>query len=208
MRTRGPRGQQVVQGLLSGSVLLLVAVGIPVVLVLVGGSPLPHGLVHALRVDMSLRQLFARPVADSWIVHAAFALAWMAWLWLSICVVVESRRGSRVGLRPVLGKSDDAGTGRLPGGNHIGGHGGPAHATARGPCRCPCVGFRGEQARGRRCWRRSRRPARLRLESRAIRQPPASGIGCNCRPSRPVECWLRTRHAFSIRSSEFNFTTR
>ena len=84
-----PRGQQVVQGLLSGSVLLLVAVGIPVVLVLVGGSPLPHGLVHALRVDMSLRQLFARPVADSWIVHAAFALAWMAWLWLSICVVVE-----------------------------------------------------------------------------------------------------------------------
>ena len=84
-----PRGQQVVQGILSGSALLLVAVGVPVMLVLVGGSPLPHGLVHAIRVDMSLRQLLDKPVADTWIVHAAFALAWIAWLWLSICVVVE-----------------------------------------------------------------------------------------------------------------------
>ena len=84
-----PRGQQIAQGLLSGSTLLLVAVGVPVVLVLVGGSPVPHGLVHAVRVDMSLRQLFGKPVADTWIVHAAFALAWCAWLWLSVCVVVE-----------------------------------------------------------------------------------------------------------------------
>jgi nucleoid-associated protein YgaU/DNA-binding SARP family transcriptional activator len=84
-----PRGQQIAQGLLSGSTLLLVAVGVPVVLVLVGGSPVPHGLVHAVRVDMSLRQLFGKPVADTWMVHAAFALAWCAWLWLSVCVVVE-----------------------------------------------------------------------------------------------------------------------
>ena len=84
-----PRGQQIAQGLLSGSTLLLVAVGVPVVLVLVGGSPVPHGLVHAVRVDMSLRQLFGKPVEDTWIVHAAFALAWCAWLWLSVCVVVE-----------------------------------------------------------------------------------------------------------------------
>jgi DNA-binding SARP family transcriptional activator len=84
-----PRGQQIAQGLLSGSTLLLVAAGVPVVLVLVGGSPVPHGLVHAVRVDMSLRQLLGKPVADTWIVHAAFALAWCAWLWLSVCVVVE-----------------------------------------------------------------------------------------------------------------------
>src|SRR5665213_2489665 len=83
------RGQQVAQGVLSGSTLLLVTVGVPVVLVLVGGSPVPHGLVHAVRVDMSLRQLFDKPIADTWIVHAAFALAWCAWLWLSVCVVVE-----------------------------------------------------------------------------------------------------------------------
>lgn len=84
-----PRGQQVAQGLLSGSTLLLVAVGVPVVLVLVGGSPVPHGLIHAVRVDMSLHQLFDKPIADTWIVHAAFSLAWIAWLWLSVCVVVE-----------------------------------------------------------------------------------------------------------------------
>jgi hypothetical protein len=84
-----PRGQQLAQGLLSGSILLVVVVGVPIVLVLVGGSPVPHGLIHAVRVDMSLRQLFDRPVADIWIVHAAFALAWCAWLWLSVCVVVE-----------------------------------------------------------------------------------------------------------------------
>jgi DNA-binding SARP family transcriptional activator len=84
-----PRGQQVAQGVLSGSTLLLVAVGVPIVLVLVGGSPVPHGLIHAVRVDMSLRQLFDKPIADTWIVHAAFLLAWIAWLWLSVCVVVE-----------------------------------------------------------------------------------------------------------------------
>jgi DNA-binding SARP family transcriptional activator len=84
-----PRGQRIAQGLLSGSILILVAVGVPVALVLVGGLPVPHGLIHAVRVDMSLRQLFERSVADTWIVDAAFALAWCAWLWLTVCVVVE-----------------------------------------------------------------------------------------------------------------------
>ncbi len=84
-----PGSQRVTQGLLSGSALVVLMVGIPVALVVIGGSPIPPGLVHAVRADMSIHQMLRRQATGNWMVDVTLVLAWCAWLWLLICVVVE-----------------------------------------------------------------------------------------------------------------------
>ena len=74
---------------------------------------------------MSLRQLFGKPVADTWIVHAASALAWCAWLWLSASAC-ESRRRRGFRARHSPGRAPGSRAMKVlaacSGWHHLGGH--------------------------------------------------------------------------------------
>src|ERR1035437_207409 len=88
---QGQRARSLVRSLLSAGALVVVVVAVPVVLVSEGGSPVPNGGIHRLRLLLMSHQGFDVHIATSWLVHGALLLAWAAWVWMSVCVVIEFR---------------------------------------------------------------------------------------------------------------------
>ena len=88
---QGQRAHSLVGSLLSAGALVMAVVAVPVVLVSEGGSPLPSGGVHRFRLLLLSHQGFDVHIATSWLVHGALLLAWAAWVWMFVCVLIEFR---------------------------------------------------------------------------------------------------------------------
>jgi DNA-binding SARP family transcriptional activator len=69
--------------------LIVVLVVAPVLLITEGGSPLPGGGFHRLRMLLSTHQGFDVQLATSWVIHGALLLAWATWAWMAVCIVIE-----------------------------------------------------------------------------------------------------------------------
>jgi DNA-binding SARP family transcriptional activator len=85
----GRRPTTPARALLSTLVLLLISLAVPVVLVIVGGSPVPRGGLGRLWSLLHHGQAFDASLVTSWVLHGALFLAWVTWAWMLICVVVE-----------------------------------------------------------------------------------------------------------------------
>jgi DNA-binding SARP family transcriptional activator len=70
--------------------LVAVVFAVPLVLYLVGGAPIsPVGLSHISRV-FTLQGTDPHLIAH-WVVRGALTLAWVSWLWMTVCVTLELR---------------------------------------------------------------------------------------------------------------------
>jgi DNA-binding SARP family transcriptional activator len=69
--------------------LVVVLVVVPVLLITEGGSPVPSGGLHRLRLLLNSHQGFDAHIVTSWLVHGALLLAWVTWSWMAVCIVIE-----------------------------------------------------------------------------------------------------------------------
>ena len=71
--------------------LTVLVVAAPIVLVILGGVPFSH--VGASEVSRSLSSTHAGDsrLVSAWIAGSALLLAWLTWMWMTVCVVVELR---------------------------------------------------------------------------------------------------------------------
>jgi hypothetical protein len=74
---------------LASTVLLLLVVGVPVWLALADGRPSIHVDVRALWQALEHRRPGDIRQVAQWLGQAAVLLAWIAWAWLTLCVVLE-----------------------------------------------------------------------------------------------------------------------
>jgi len=91
-RQLGLQGQQarsVTRTLLAIGALIAVLVVVPLLLISEGGSPVPRGGLHRLWVVLATHQGFDTHIVTSWLVHGALLLAWVAWAWMAVCIVIE-----------------------------------------------------------------------------------------------------------------------
>ncbi len=97
MRTGG-RQRSLLRRLLGGCAIVAVTVGVPAVLAAVGGSPFA---VHLTDGIVRLPELVARhaPIRPSdvvaWVVAVCIAVAWLVWVSMCACLVVEARARRR-----------------------------------------------------------------------------------------------------------------
>ena len=104
-RTPGPtrdrsRGRQGGLGpaLAGGASLIALVVVVPIILWSIGGWPPAHLGYGQLSRDLSGRNQFGPHLMTAWMLRGALVLAWISWLWMTVCIVVELgawRSGSR-----------------------------------------------------------------------------------------------------------------
>ena len=86
-----PPGRRSLLAAVAGSVLVLLVVGVPFCLVAAAGGPFVHLDPGALwQAAVRHRPGDVREVAG-WLGRVAVLMAWLAWAWLTVCVVVEVR---------------------------------------------------------------------------------------------------------------------
>ena len=86
-----PPGRRSLLAAVAGSVLALLVVGVPFWLVAAAGGPFVHLDPGALwQAAVRHRPGDVREVAG-WLGRVAVLMAWLAWAWLTVCVVVEVR---------------------------------------------------------------------------------------------------------------------
>ncbi len=83
------------------AVLALIALvfAIPVVLSVVTGNPFSHLSLGAARRSLTSSQSFDSALVSHWLLRCAVVLAWLAWIWMTICVALEIK-GSITGRSP------------------------------------------------------------------------------------------------------------
>jgi DNA-binding SARP family transcriptional activator len=95
MRAERPRGavraRNRIAVWLARLALIGLVVAVPAVLVMTTGNPLAHWSVDAARRSLTSSQSFDSALASHWLVGCAVALAWIAWVWMTICVALEVR---------------------------------------------------------------------------------------------------------------------
>lgn len=84
------RPRSILRPVAAASALLVLLVVVPVLLITEGGSPLPGGWFHRLRMLLSSHQNFDMHLATSWVIHGALLLAWATWAWMAVCIVIEA----------------------------------------------------------------------------------------------------------------------
>jgi len=89
MSRSGARSTPPMLAVLSTIALVLISIAVPVVLVTVGGSPIPSGGLRRLRLMLDHGQGFDAHVVTSWILHGALLLAWVTWAWMLVCLAIE-----------------------------------------------------------------------------------------------------------------------
>ena len=77
--------------LAAGIALLVVVVGIPLWLVRYGGSPWTHLDPRAMWAGFGVHRSVDPGRVVGWVGHVALAVAWVAWGWSVVCLVVELR---------------------------------------------------------------------------------------------------------------------
>lgn len=85
-----PSRPGVIRSILSTLVLLAVVAGAPIAMRMLGGDPLQLNLGSTVR-QLSSHQLNNSGLVVHCFLQAALILAWVAWIWLMICVAVEVR---------------------------------------------------------------------------------------------------------------------
>jgi len=88
---RVQRRRPTARSVLAASALCVLVVGVPLVLLWVGGSPFPRGGLHRIWGMARFRQGFDSHVATSWLLHGSLILAWLTWAWMVVCVLIELR---------------------------------------------------------------------------------------------------------------------
>jgi len=84
-------GRLPVRGMLASATIVVLVVGVPVALTAAAGGPSAHLDPGALwRATLRHRPGDVR-VVTGWLGRAALLLAWIAWAWLTLCVLVEIR---------------------------------------------------------------------------------------------------------------------
>ncbi len=71
--------------------LVALVVAAPIALSVLGGMPFSHAGVVAISHSLTSRQAGDPRLVSGWITSSVLVLAWLAWAWLSVCVVVELR---------------------------------------------------------------------------------------------------------------------
>ncbi len=84
-----------------GASLVVLVVVVPIVLWSIGGWPLAHLGYHQVVRDLSGRNQLGPHLMTAWMLRGALVLAWISWLWMTVCIVVElgAWRGGRQSAR-------------------------------------------------------------------------------------------------------------
>ena len=82
----GTRTRRAAQGLAATLAFVALVVGVPVVLAMLVGWPLPHGVPRPSAVVDALRETY---VPDDFLVKALAVVCWLAWAQLVVSLVVE-----------------------------------------------------------------------------------------------------------------------
>lgn len=84
------RSGSVLRSVLAGVALVVLVIGVPIVLMAVGSSPIPSGIGSVLRTSLQgSPHVSNEHLVVEWIAHVVLLGAWLAWLWLTVCVVLE-----------------------------------------------------------------------------------------------------------------------
>ena len=75
----------------SAAALALLVVAVPIALITVGGMPFAHVGVAQISGSLTSNQVGDPRLVTEWIAGGALVLAWLAWAWMTVCVVVELR---------------------------------------------------------------------------------------------------------------------
>lgn len=71
--------------------LVVLVVAAPIALVVLGGVPFAHAGVSEISHSLSSRSAGDPRLVSGWIANSVLVLAWLAWAWLTVCVIVEVR---------------------------------------------------------------------------------------------------------------------
>jgi DNA-binding SARP family transcriptional activator len=69
--------------------LIALVVAVPIGLSVVAGNPFAHWSLAAARRSLTSHQSYDSSLVSHWLVRCAVALAWLAWIWMTICVALE-----------------------------------------------------------------------------------------------------------------------
>jgi len=75
----------------SAAALALLVVAVPIALITVGGMPFAHVGVAQISGSLTSNHVGDPRLVTEWIAGGALVLAWLAWAWMTVCVVVELR---------------------------------------------------------------------------------------------------------------------
>ena len=85
------RNRSLIWAALSATALLAVVLAVPAALYAVGGLPFSHlGLTQATRAVTSPQRYDPHLVAH-WLARGGLLLAWISWVWMTVCVAIELR---------------------------------------------------------------------------------------------------------------------
>ena len=84
----------VLKGVSSVAALALVVVGVPIGLIEIGGVPFSHPGVVAITGSLSTSHAADSGLVARWIGGCALVMAWLVWVWMTICVATEFRTWS------------------------------------------------------------------------------------------------------------------
>ena len=112
--------QRLVGAALSAVALALIVVAIPVVLYKLGGIPSFH-----IDMGQAAKEISHHPdgqhLISHWLMRAALVMAWVSWVWMTLCVALEIRsRFTGPRIDPASGESFSAVVGSIPRGHCIG----------------------------------------------------------------------------------------
>lgn len=79
--------------------LVALVFAIPVLLAVATGNPFADWSLEAARRSLTSNQTFDSGLVSHWLFRCAVLLAWLAWIWMTICVALEIR-GSIIGRSP------------------------------------------------------------------------------------------------------------
>ena len=85
------RSQRWFWSTLSTVVLATIVVVVPIGLCTAGGFPLGHGAYGQGRKAFTSRQPFDPLLVAHWLERGAVVLAWILWVWMTLCIVIEVR---------------------------------------------------------------------------------------------------------------------